>query len=68
MITYGPILKKFLLKCQAKLDFVGDTKIIPGKYPSYPGKTNITKVNFVRKIFGQKFHLNVIFRLNLKAL
>jgi hypothetical protein len=43
MVRYGPILKSFLLKCQAKLGFLSKW----GKYPSFPGKTKFTKVNFL---------------------
>jgi hypothetical protein len=34
---------------EAKFDFfqIGDKKILLGKYPSYPGKNKITKVNFL---------------------
>jgi hypothetical protein len=55
MVKYGPILKFFLLKCQAKLEFfkMGDEKYLLGKYPSYGGKTKITIVNslmnFIRR-------------------
>jgi hypothetical protein len=37
MVKYGPILKKILLKCQAKFEYskIGKKNILFGKYPSY---------------------------------
>jgi hypothetical protein len=46
MVKFGSILKRFLLKCQAELE------ILLSKYPSYRGKTKITKINFLRNFVG----------------
>jgi hypothetical protein len=49
MVKYGPNLKKFLLKCQAKFEFFqnGQLKKSTRQRPVISEKNQITKVNFV---------------------
>jgi hypothetical protein len=52
MVKYGPILKSYLLKLQAKLDFLAIKKILLCEYPSYPEKTKISREQKNLKLVG----------------